>query len=172
MKGINTSDYKPYELPERTVQFGHMRQWLNLFILTALSIYAYVFMEWLFFVTKPSFMSTMAFGTKLSILLLTPLLPFIAAIACLATLATLALINQAPFQNDFLLMVARLIPATILASLLLLLIDNFTYTVLNFGIISSEGIWRELMPSFFLFYSLSTIDMCIVLKRPPSKVAS
>lgn len=150
MKGINASDYKPHESPERAVRFGHMRQWINLFTLTALSIYAYVFMEWLFFVTKPSFMSTMAFGTKLGILLLTPLLPFIAAIACLATLATLALINQAPFQNDFLLIVARLIPATILASLLLLLIDNFTYTVLNFGIISSEGIWRGAYALLFL----------------------
>lgn len=49
------------------------RDWPVLVILTTLVIYAYVFMEWLFHVTKPSFMSILGFSDSLQVLMVTPI---------------------------------------------------------------------------------------------------
>ena len=49
---------------------GH---WSVLFFLTVAFVYLYVFMEWVFFVTKPSFMSGMSPGAQVNILLLSAL---------------------------------------------------------------------------------------------------
>jgi hypothetical protein len=52
------------------------RDWSVLVILTVLVVYAYVFMEWLFHVTKPSFMSLLGFSDSLQVLMVAPI-PFI-----------------------------------------------------------------------------------------------
>ena len=54
------------------------RHWKFLSICTILSIYFYIFFEWLFFATKPSFMSALNLFDMLQILVVTPL-PVLAA---------------------------------------------------------------------------------------------
>lgn len=118
------------------------QRWVRLSILTVLAVYLYVIMEWLFFVTKPSFMSAMPFRERLATLLLAPLMPLLATSAAILVLAAVGRLLSSSALSDIPLGMARLIPAAVLASLLLILIDNFTYIVLGFGIISSEGVGR------------------------------
>jgi hypothetical protein len=47
--------------------------WIVLAILTVFAVYFYVFMEWLFFVTKPSFMSALGFLETMQVLWVAPL---------------------------------------------------------------------------------------------------
>ncbi len=59
------------------------RDWLVLAILTALVVYAYVFMEWLFHITKPSFMSILGFLDSLMVLMVTPIPLIVLGVAAL-----------------------------------------------------------------------------------------
>lgn len=47
--------------------------WIVRAILTLFAVYLYIFMEWLFFVTKPSFMSALGFLEIMQVLWVTPL---------------------------------------------------------------------------------------------------
>ncbi|MGE5465164.1 MAG: sulfatase [Syntrophothermus sp.] len=132
--------------------------WRSLFILTLLVSYFFVFMEWVFFVTKPSFMSAMSLVEKLETLFVTG--------GVLAILSTLILLI--PFFIDWLFSIrfdfpryllngAAILPALILSLLVLLLLDNFTYTIFKYGIVTSRGIFRAayipvLLLAFLYFY--------------------
>ncbi len=48
-------------------------RWMTLIILTVLTAYFYVLMEWLFFTTKPSFMSTLSLLDNLKVLWVAPI---------------------------------------------------------------------------------------------------
>ena len=52
--------------------------WIVQIILTVFVIYLFVFMEWLFFVTKTSFMSALSFFHRMQVLWVTPI-PIVAA---------------------------------------------------------------------------------------------
>ena len=116
--------------------------WQRLFGLTILAIYFYVFMEWLFFVTKPSFMDTMPFGKKLEVFLLTGLVPVLLALACLVILRLLGLIPGPTRKFQVFQVIGAALPAFFAAALSLLLLENFTYTIFKFGIITSRGYAR------------------------------
>jgi hypothetical protein len=47
--------------------------WIIVTILTVFAVYFYTCMEWLFFVTKPSFMSTLGFLETMQVMWVTPL---------------------------------------------------------------------------------------------------
>ena len=106
----------------------------NLWI-CVLSGFLLVFMEWLFLITKPSFLTASTFIEKISVLVSTSLI----VVAFLLLFSIPALIVCSIFLKQIkvfahLLAVA---PAAVLASLALLLIDNFTYTIFKFGIVDS-----------------------------------
>jgi hypothetical protein len=107
-----------------------------------LAAFAYVFMEWLFYATMPSFMDALPPGRKLEILLL---VGFVLASIALAILIPLRLLGWIPGPTNRLQIfqwIAGIVPALFAAALSLLLIDNFTYTVFKFGIITSQGALR------------------------------
>jgi len=116
--------------------------WKRLFTVTILVAFLYIFMEWLFTVTMPSFMSPLSIPNKVEIFLLSGL-GF--SLFCIAVIAAFII-------TDFIAMVAHIsgitrhlgmvIPTIILSALGLLLIDNFTYTLFKFGISTSTGIAR------------------------------
>lgn len=124
--------------------------WKRLLTTTILVAFLYMFMEWLFFVTMPSFMSLMGLYTKLQIGLLSG---WIFAMGCFVIVAVFIVI-------DLLALIAHIskitfymglaIPATILSALALLLVDNFTYTVFKFGISTSMGIGRAVYALLFV----------------------
>lgn len=136
-------------LTERDRKNTHLA-WLNLAAITTLAIFFFIFMEWLFFVTKPSFMDFIPFLTKLGILLLPGLL---LAAACLPPLALLFAAGRLPGLrklNRAFLAAGALLPAAFLAFTALMMIDNFTYTVFKFGIVHSQGIGRGVYAALFL----------------------
>jgi len=142
--------------------------WHALIVITVLHAYFYGFMEWLFFVTKPSSLSILTLFEKIQVLFITNGLISIAALALLALLALPALF----FNNQRLTLLACLIPALVLSINALILFDNFTYTVFKFGVISSANFWRiPYTIGFLIFWIWTTLGIRKrVLKR--SKPAS
>lgn len=125
------------------------RNWMPLVTLTFLAAFAYTFIEWFFNVTKPSFLDVLGFGKKFEILLFT--------ISLFATVCFLLLLI--PIAASFLFRSSRiyaalfrisiLLPAGITASLCLLMVDNFTYTLFKFGVVSTSGFVRGVYAVLF-----------------------
>jgi hypothetical protein len=116
--------------------------WRSLFTQTLLAAYAYVFMEWLFFATKPSFMDPLSIGKKLELFLLAGLILAALALAPFVVFRILGLIPGPTRRVSLFQLFAALVPAWLAAALSLLLIDNFTYTLFHFGIVTSRGALR------------------------------
>jgi glucan phosphoethanolaminetransferase (alkaline phosphatase superfamily) len=116
--------------------------WIYLLLLTAAAAYFYVFMEWLFFVTKPSFMDLVGWLEKFGFLFLPSMALAIFSLAIVLILAGLDYLLSLLRPSYLLIFLGTLIPSFILTAISLLLVDNFTYTIFKIGIVSSAGIWR------------------------------
>jgi arylsulfatase A-like enzyme len=114
--------------------------WAALGLVSAGAAIIYVLMEWTFFATKPSFMSTLGTGERIRILLVAPL-PLVAASAALCAALGLGA-RLAPRARGALVRAGALGPGFLLAATALLLLDNFTYTVFHFGVLTSAGMGR------------------------------
>lgn len=113
------------------------------------SISVFIFSEWLFMVTKPSFMSGMTFFDKLNILFLSN---SVLIFCFLLPLLFCILFVEKIFRIKKLFkLFATAISSFILTCLVLLLIDNFTYTLFSFGVVTTRSIFR-LAYLFFLIY--------------------
>ncbi len=124
--------------------------WKKLLVISVLATYAYVLMEWLFFVTMPSFMSGMSLLSKVGILFTASgILALLFLVPCLVWIILHLLFARYRFSRVF-FWLATLFPALVLGLLLLLLVDNFTYTIFHFGIVTSTGIWRGAYLAIFL----------------------
>lgn len=128
------------ELPKRTGAVA---------ISTVFASFACIFSEWLFFATKFSFLSFLSWPASLAALLGVSLVLSLAGIAAVALLtipsALLALAWRRwihpPADPAWL---CWSVPAGILTTIVLLLVDNFSNTVLSFGIAGTKGVWRAL----------------------------
>lgn len=118
--------------------------WGRTFGLTFVAVYFYVFMEWLFFVTKPSFMSSLPLSESLLILavssgpvLVAVLAPLVlywmvgALLGCGSALVGFQV--PGPFRSLW-VPVSLVLPCGVLTLAVLLMVDNFTLTVLGWGI--------------------------------------
>jgi len=114
--------------------------WGSSLLINILSGVLLVFMEWLFITTKPSFLTIATVSEKLAVLLYTSLL-FIGALLLLS-IPGLLISSFFPKQIRIFAHLLALFPAVVLATLSLLLIDNFTYTLFKFGIVGSSGSTR------------------------------
>ena len=112
--------------------------------LTLSAVYFYVFMEWIFFVTKPSFMSSLPLSESLLVLavspgpvlvaLLAPLVLYWMAGASLRCGFALARFQVPGLFRTLWVAVSLVFPSGVLALAAFLMIDNFTLTVLGWGI--------------------------------------
>ena len=120
-------------------------------------VFFFVSMEWLFFVTKPSFMDLLPFAQKLGILFISSLILWIAILILVAIIFILDLLFNffAPAFSDF---VYRIPAAFILTGSVLLLFDNFTYTVFSFGVSTTTN-WLR------IFYVVGFILAFIYILR-------
>jgi len=132
--------------------------WLRLFISTAIAVYLYVFMEWLFFLTKTSFMSAMNFYQRISVFLLSAFALALPGLVFVLVLAGLDVMIRREGLTKVLIGVGTLIPALVFGSLAFILIDNFTYTMFKFGVVSTTGVWRTA-------YALLFVVLCVVIYR-------
>jgi arylsulfatase A-like enzyme len=134
-----------------TKQTNHT--WLPLFNLTVFSAYFYAFMEWLFFVTKSSSLSVL---TPLEIGVVLAVTGGIVALLLVISLLILSLpawlVRNATWRPR-LQVLGYLVPALMLSITALVMFDNFTYTVFEFGIVSTQGIWRALYALGFVLFA-------------------
>ncbi|HEX9012912.1 MAG TPA: sulfatase-like hydrolase/transferase [Anaerolineaceae bacterium] len=149
------------------------RKWLacgRLILLTIWSIYLFIFIEWLFYATKPSFMDLMPLGARLEILFVSGLVPVLISLPLLAVLCALSFVPWwSPYWKTILL-TGGVLPAFFLAAAALMLVDNFTYTVFKFGIISTQGFERGLYGLVFLLILIGSLRWVIrILARQDRK---
>lgn len=115
------------------------RRWLIQPLLLVLVVYFYIVLEWLFFFTKPSFLSRLAAAASLRVLLVTPAPFAIAAVVLMALIRLPVLVSRNRAVERVSDAAGMIVTAGALAAALLLLVDNFTYTVLRFGVRTTEG---------------------------------
>jgi len=102
-----------------------------------LSAVALVFMEWLFITTKPSFLSGTLVSEKLLVLFWSEVLVFgVLLFLSLPVVVACSFINN----KKAIAILLAIIPSITLGFSLLLVIDNFTYTLLKFGVVNTTGI--------------------------------
>ena len=137
-----------------------------LIFLTIFSAYFYAFMEWLFFVTKPSSLSTLTLFDKVKVFLTTSGIVALTLLVCLFIFALPALLVNHPIWHPRLFYLAYLVPALMLGITALVMYDNFTYTVFKFGIISTQGIQRA---AYALGFIAFTLWMTYLIRRRVQK---
>ncbi len=141
----------------------------SLALVTALTVFLFVFMEWLFAVTRPSFFDYASFGQKVYAFLTGGSLITAACLVGLVPAAILHFFRGAESVRRFYGLVFLAIPAFFLACQTLLLVDNFTYTLFKFGIVSTTGFLRGLYAVVFIFMFLllyrKAIDLAVFLEK-------
>ena len=125
----------------------------------------YVIFEWLFFVTKPSFLSSFHPFERIFIAINTPVIPFLIIALIHITLVLMGL--KILKTKRLLPLIYSLAPAFLASCLLFIMIDVFTYTTWNMGINSSSGIRRLLyMPLFLLAFAYLLKTLARMMKNP------
>jgi arylsulfatase A-like enzyme len=104
----------------------------------------------------------MTIGNKIEVFLLTCFIFVTPGIIIYLLIWGVSKVLNGKYPATILKWLGVLIPTLVSASLAYILIDNFTYTVFGFGIVSSVGIWR----SFYavLFASLVVVFFLKILK--------
>ena len=102
------------------------------------SLFLYGLLEWLFFSSKPSFLSALNWWEQCQVLFTALAIP----IGCLLWLHLLLLILAGLFPWSLWRWLGTLVPATVLAMAGLMLVDNFTYTLFGLGVKTQDGWWR------------------------------
>lgn len=115
---------------------------IMLFFLTFVSIAFYTSMEWLYFITKPSFMSGMNAWGIIKIWLQTNFVVFLPSFCILAIMYLCSMIITVTLVRRIIRWIAGLIPVFFIGITILLLVDNFTYTLFRVGVVSTSGIFR------------------------------
>jgi arylsulfatase A-like enzyme len=116
---------------------------------TILLSFLYAFMTWLFFITKPSFMDILSFLEKLGVLFTTGLTISLIGIFYLV----LVLVFDFSFSSllaPFPKFLYSFSGGLLVSSLALILVDNFTYTVLGVGVVTASHFVRILYALGFM----------------------
>jgi hypothetical protein len=116
--------------------------WNSLFLVTFLAACLFVFNEWLFAITKPSYLNRLDFTQQLQVLVTTSVLLACLCFLGLLPLVAVGLIPPVKRYTHLLVKLGAWLPAVVFAVLILLVVDNFSYTVFKFGIVSTEG-WNR-----------------------------
>ncbi len=119
-------------------------------ITLTISAFLYVFMEWLFVISKPSFLNNAAWGEKLLVLLHGATLLACAALVVGSPFLILHNLARSKTLKTILAWAATALGALLFAATILLFIDNFTYNLFQFGVVSTKGVIRALYLAGFL----------------------
>lgn len=136
-----------------------IKRWGFLLSLTFLASYFYAFLEWLFYISQPSYASISSnLLINISVFLFSGF-----TLAAFTTILYLILLFfyylcPIPIIQKVLLALGQSILALVIACLFLLLVDNFTYTIFKIGIITSSGIFR-------VYYMVLFIGLFIISYR-------
>ncbi|MDG5467931.1 sulfatase-like hydrolase/transferase [Deltaproteobacteria bacterium IMCC39524] len=111
-------------------------------LLTILASYIYLFMEWLFFITKPSFLTRFSILQSIEVLATAPLFLVLVTVPSLLFIGLLTTTTRKSWRAKLFRHTALLLPALIIAATAFLLFENFTYTLFGFNVGLSGGIIR------------------------------
>ena len=128
------------------------KEFSRIISLSILACYLAVLMEWLFFITKPSFLNNLSAMEAFGVLLSTPL--FLFAICVLPLFFSgflLFVLHKSPLVR-WIRLIPLLVPAFIMATIAFLLLENFTYTVFNFNVGTFHGIGRYFYAFLFIWF--------------------
>ncbi len=134
--------------------------------IAALSIWGlflYGFLEWLFFITKPSFLSALNWWEQCQVLFAAVSVPMGAALCLHLLLLIVASLSPWALWT----WLGALVPAAVAAGIALMLVDNFTYTLFDVGVKTIDGPWSALYPA-----SMATIAVIVfrrLLKLSPGR---
>jgi arylsulfatase A-like enzyme len=105
---------------------------------------ALIFMEWLFLITGASFMDGMSLGEELKVFFLSALFLILLALALGLAFLSLALLLRLVRLGWVAFLLADLSPAALITALIVLVVENFTYVIFHFGILTSAGALRSI----------------------------
>jgi hypothetical protein len=109
-----------------------------------------VSMEWLFFITKPSFFDSFSLFQSIQAYLLVALATATSGVFIVTTLALpLFLVRYLTDKDCFRILL--IVPALLLMFSSLLLVDNFSNSLFTYGISRTEGVFRLISFVFFCF---------------------
>jgi arylsulfatase A-like enzyme len=129
---------------------------------TVLVAFTFVFLEWLFLATKPSFLGTWPFAERV-LALFTGAIPFVlAALAAAIVMLLPAWIALRTGHERLGRGLLRLVPSLVLAAIVLMLVDNFTYTMTGWGIV------RTTTATAALYWVFLLVLVVVLLRRKPS----
>jgi len=129
---------------------GQTITWAAAFTVTLISVYVFLLAEWVFIITKPSFLSSVNLPEKITILLFAGSMISCICYLLLGFVFFLTSIFGSKLKLEFREGIKLALPAVTLACLGLLLIDNFTYTLFHFGI-STGTAWVN--PIYLVIFS-------------------
>ena len=128
----------------------HRDKKISILTLTALSAYFHVFMEWMFFVTKPSSLSTLPVFEKLNVLFVSGGIIVLLLLTASVALSIPSLLTQNSKWKVRPSALYLLPAASMLSVTALILLDNFTYTLFKIGIITTLNAWRIIYTLIFI----------------------
>jgi hypothetical protein len=129
-------------------------------IVSCLASFTYVLLEWLFYVTKASFLDSLEIWGRVGVWLVPGLGLFLASLFIALLLEWL----RKRFRISWRIELA--VPAFVLGVAGLLLLDNFTYTLFRNGIITTIGPLRFLYGLVFLFLCYRSWMLLSSLRLP------
>ncbi|MFN7942561.1 MAG: sulfatase-like hydrolase/transferase [Thermoanaerobaculia bacterium] len=117
-----------------------LRRYADATVRVVLYAYAYVFLEWLFQVTKPSFLDAWPAIERVRALLVGAL-PFVLAALALhgALCLVAAAVSRSGSTGGLGGALLKLTPALVAGAIVMMLVDNFTYTVFGWGIVDTTA---------------------------------
>ncbi len=148
----NKTDLNPAQKEKSKHLVRLLAGWLMILFVT----FAYVGSEWLFMITKPSSMSQTTLIEKMTIPFFS--IALLTLLACLIQTVLYFLVHKKFDSNHWGSRLMMIIPAFIMASTILLFVDNLTYITMSIGIITSRRFVRLyyamgflLLAGFFVF---------------------
>lgn len=145
---------RPENVDLRAIRMGWLLATLPL---AWLSLFLYVFFEWLFQVTKLSPLSSVPFSEQLHVLVIAPL-PLLFPLILVQLAATILSIIAFP-RLRFLAAIPAAIPAGLLA---FMLVDNFTHTIIGVGMLSGGPITRKLYVLLLFLLTLLAVRLIFI----------
>jgi hypothetical protein len=135
-------------------QFMPTANMFKIIFFSIVSSYAYILMEWLFFITKQSFFDNLNLTDCLHVLFITPLFLIMPCLLILTPVILIMIVFRKNIFVERLGELALMLPAFILATIIFLMIDNFTYTILKVNVGSFRGLTRFLYAAIFVLLCL------------------
>ena len=127
-------------------------------LLIAISAFLYTLMEWLFIIAKASsFLYSATFLEKLFILFNSSAFLCILVLVAFLPFMLLFFCFRGKIVRTIFRFVLCLVPSLIIATLVLLLVDNTTYQLFSYGIVSTKGVFRVLYLVGFILLFLGAL---------------